>query len=70
MMKTTTSSSIRVKPRRDAGDVSAAGREDSSSIGFDTSGRVDDQRHDADRLKSRPGTITEDHGHTGLSRRL
>ena len=35
MMKTTTSNSMRVKARRDAWDIGGAGREDSSSIGFD-----------------------------------
>ena len=35
-MKTTTSNSMRVKARRDAWDLGGAGREDSSSIGFDT----------------------------------
>ena len=69
MMKTTTANSIRVKARRDAWDIGGAGREDSSSIGFDTPGHVDDQRLGEDRPTSRSGRLTARHGHTGLERR-
>ena len=68
-MKTTTSNSMRVKARRDAWDIGGAGREDGSSIGFDTPGHVDDQRLGGDRPTSRSGTLTAGHGHTDLGRR-
>ena len=58
-MKTTTNNSIKVKARRDAWDIAGAGREDSSSIGFDTPRRGDDQRLGGDRPTSRSGTLRE-----------
>src|SRR3954447_21262546 len=68
-MKTTTSNSIRVKARRDAWDLGGVGREDGSSIGFDTPGHVDDRRPGGDRPTSRPGTLAAGQGHTDLGRR-
>jgi hypothetical protein len=67
-MKTTTSNSIKVKARRDAWDIGGAGREDSSSIGFDTPIHVDDQRLGGDRPTSRSRTLTAGEGRTGLER--
>src|SRR5437764_264597 len=51
-MKTTTSSSMRVKARRDAWDIGGAGRKDSSSIGFDTLSHVDDEGLGQDAFKA------------------
>ena len=65
-MKTTTTNSISVKARRVAWDIAGAGREDSSSIGFDTPSHVDDQRLGGDRPTSRSGTLTTGHGNAGL----
>ena len=58
MMKTTTANSMRVKARRDAWDIGRAGRVDSSSIGFDTSGHIDDLPLGKDRPTSPSARLT------------